>query len=55
MVVGAPEASDNDVADILALPAPIPLSVREGAELPVMAGDGSGIVQGPIPPLISRR
>ena len=55
VVVGAPEAPDNDVADILALTAPIHHSVREGAELPVMAGEGSGIVQGPIPPIISRR
>ena len=51
MVTGAPEVSDLHVADVLALFEPMQFSSREGAELPVVADEATGIVQGPIPPI----
>ena len=54
VVVGSTEASDPDVADVLALSDPVPISARDGAELPAVADEAPGIVQGPIP-LSSRR
>ena len=52
VVVGAPEACDRDVADVLALSDPMPISAREVAELPAVADEATGIVQGPIPSII---
>ena len=50
VVVLAHEACDPDVADVLALSDPMPISARDGAELPAVADEAPGIVQGPIPP-----
>ena len=48
MVVGAPEAWDPDVADVLALSDPMPISSCEWDELPDVADEAAGIVQAPI-------
>ena len=52
VVVGAPGACDPDVADVLAMSDPMPISAREWAELPAVADEAPGIVQGPIPSII---
>ena len=52
VVVWEPEVSDPDVAEVLALSEPMPFSAREGAELPAVADETPGIVQGPIPTII---
>ena len=53
VVVVAPEVGDPDVADVLALSDPVPISARDGAELPAVSEEAPGIVQGrPIPSII---